>query len=735
MEKLISKAIAVFMCILIVFTSSVTIFAEESVCYVNDIDEGILEDIECEPDIAEDCESVSFEAISDPQYTYEDAENEMAKSSRPARIIGNTGESTDRIIHLDSLTDAAVKGEINNGNLKRLFPRSSIYNYAKSEFPLSSQDSYVIIMQGACSDGEYLFYSFTVYKNNNKEEGNLIGTIIVTCHLTIVGIMTDCYHSSKDNSKLINIGHANSLTYNSLKKEIVVACAGNNSQVAYTMNVGYFRNETSTLTMDKHYVSCEFSSITYNSTLNRYAVNVSGQHNYICILDSDFNLIEKYRPTQLDSKAENNISDIGHQGLCCDDTYIYSLYYIGKKTELPSVKVQNVLAIFNWKGKLIKEINLCFDRKLRNGYADSFEFENIILKGDKVLLGLNCSYSQNNETRKRHFYYYDLSSQFFHIQYCPDTNVQSHVNDTNKIMSNVLYNQSTNIKKNTFTKTGYEFTGWTLYIPNEDIWSYKNSEGTYKWCKEGTQPAGYSKSLYKDKATVSQTVKAGKTVMFCANWKATDKFYVTFNANGGSGSMPSQTVTYGTLKEMPANTFTKSGRTFKGWTIYNSEKSTWLYENSDGSKTGWYKEGTAPTGYTKKAYVNKTKIAKTVPAGQHAIFYAQWNEYIIIYDANGVRVKVDGILEPTQAVYGNSNTVRKYDKGQIREGKTLKGYRQHRLELDKWRFQNKTDSSDTPWFNKSTVNTDKYKYYLYTGTTVKQTVQIGEHVVFQAQWA
>lgn len=63
---------------------------------------------------------------------------------------------------------------------------------------------------------------------------------------------------------------------------------------------------------------------------------------------------------------------------------------------------------------------------------------------------------------------------------------------------------------------------------------------------------------------------------------------------------------------------------------------------------------------------------------------------------------------------------------------TFTGYRQHRLELDKWRYQSKTDASQTPWYRKTAVDTDKYKLYLFTGSTVKETVQIGERVVFQA---
>lgn len=272
--------------------------------------------------------------------------------------------------------------------------------------------------------------------------------------------------------------------------------------------------------------------------------------------------------------------------------------------------------------------------------------------------------------------------------------------------------------------------------PGEDIWSYKNNAGDIKWCKAGQQPTGYKKSVYADKQSVSQTVKSGKTVMFCATWKATKDFYVSFNANGGSGSMAMQTVTYDVEKTMPKNAFTKSGRKFTGWMIYSVERGEWLYKQADGTKA-WYKEGEAPVGALKHTYKDQTTIARTAKAGQHVIFYARWNEFTILFDANGKRVhalKDGGIKTPIRAVYGNTTAIAKYATGDTEEGSTCTGYRQHRLELDKWRYQSKTDASQTPWYRKSAVNTDKYKLYLFTGSSVKETVQIGERVVFQAQW-
>lgn len=44
-----------------------------------------------------------------------------------------------------------------------------------------------------------------------------------------------------------------------------------------------------------------------------------------------------------------------------------------------------------------------------------------------------------------------------------------------------------------------------------------------------------------------------------------DKFTVTFDSNGGTGTMPSQVFTYGISQSLSKNLFTKDGYTFQGW--------------------------------------------------------------------------------------------------------------------------------------------------------------------------
>ena len=86
---------------------------------------------------------------------------------------------------------------------------------------------------------------------------------------------------------------------------------------------------------------------------------------------------------------------------------------------------------------------------------------------------------------------------------------------------------------NVLTRTGYTFSGWN------------------------TAPNG-SGTVYADGASYG----FGASATLYAQWSA-DFFAVTFNANGGSGSMTAQSDNSTTA--LSANSFTYSGYTFSGW--------------------------------------------------------------------------------------------------------------------------------------------------------------------------
>ena len=161
-------------------------------------------------------------------------------------------------------------------------------------------------------------------------------------------------------------------------------------------------------------------------------------------------------------------------------------------------------------------------------------------------------------------------------------------------MSEQIFTHGTSQKlsKNTFTRNGYDFIEWTT-----------NADGT------GT--------AYTNEQSISIT--ENKTLY--AKWKAKE-YTLSFNANGGSGSMSNQVFTHGTSQKISANTFTREGYDFNGWNT-----------NADGTGT---------------SYTNKQNISIT----KSMTLYAKWKikEYTVTFNANGG----SGSMESQTFEYGKA---------------------------------------------------------------------------------
>jgi len=144
---------------------------------------------------------------------------------------------------------------------------------------------------------------------------------------------------------------------------------------------------------------------------------------------------------------------------------------------------------------------------------------------------------------------------------------------------------ATTLTANSFTKTGYAFTGWN------------------------TIAAGGG-SAYADGASYPFTA----SVILYAQWSA-NAVTVTFNASTGVGSMSNETESFGVATTLTANTFTKTGYTFTGW-------------NTMAAGGGSFYADAASYPYTASVTL-----------------YAQWSPivYVVVYNAEG------GIVLPTSA--------------------------------------------------------------------------------------
>lgn len=97
---------------------------------------------------------------------------------------------------------------------------------------------------------------------------------------------------------------------------------------------------------------------------------------------------------------------------------------------------------------------------------------------------------------------------------------------------------ATPLTANTFTKAGCRFDGWST-----------------------TQGGDVE---YTDAEIVTDLTAAGSTITLYAVWTVTD-YSIVFHANGGTGSMSDQYVTVGSFPALSANTYTRDGYTFTGW--------------------------------------------------------------------------------------------------------------------------------------------------------------------------
>ena len=131
------------------------------------------------------------------------------------------------------------------------------------------------------------------------------------------------------------------------------------------------------------------------------------------------------------------------------------------------------------------------------------------------------------------------------------------------------YNSWPTIASNGFSRTGYTFKGWSTSSTGSGVDYYPGNSYTQN---------GYP-TLY-------------------AVWNRIT-YTITYNSNGGSGTMSSTTKYYGTSVTLRANTFTRTGYHFVGWAL--SSTGSVVYDDQDTYSTNasdtLYAKWTANTYY------------------------------------------------------------------------------------------------------------------------------------------
>ena len=194
------------------------------------------------------------------------------------------------------------------------------------------------------------------------------------------------------------------------------------------------------------------------------------------------------------------------------------------------------------------------------------------------------------------------------------------------------------------SKTGYDFNGW---------WN-SSSGGTRVFTATGAKDT--SATSYWSS---SKWHYAGNVNLY-AQWTP-HTYTVNYNANGGTGTVTSQTCSYGTTYYYRANSYSRAGYAFLGWYMKDNSTGKFLYKNASGTGTAWYTEGSEPTGYTKAIYTAGSSFSNlTSTDGATITMYAAWRNNNAGWDNTNIIEDTEMFKSDTALVGGDGTKYQKY---------------------------------------------------------------------------
>ena len=223
------------------------------------------------------------------------------------------------------------------------------------------------------------------------------------------------------------------------------------------------------------------------------------------------------------------------------------------------------------QGSIIYPTDSVAFRVTSGAYSALFEIESVdVCSSDKKLYFNTNRRVTNNDTN------YDGISSFdgytyskpaaasfdnvhhFHAKFLPNGGTGT------MDIQRIVYNVSTPLSANAYTRTGYTFAGWAAHRTAQDQWYYTNGTDD-GWYAKDSQPAGYTDYvIYRDQQKVAKTSGIyDDTVEFVAQWKPID-YTVTWTIDGQV--YKTTTAHYGDKLTAPSYTV-PSGYTFSGWSV------------------------------------------------------------------------------------------------------------------------------------------------------------------------
>ncbi len=218
----------------------------------------------------------------------------------------------------------------------------------------------------------------------------------------------------------------------------------------------------------------------------------------------------------------------------------------------------------------------------------------------------------------------------------------------------------------------YNFVGWykestfnTQVTAGTQVTIANNHTLYAKWTGGGiTLPTptrtGYTFEYWCSDSGLSNKVGAGgatytptSNVTLYAKWKL-NNYTISYNANGGSGSMPTDTVGYNSSYTIRNNTFTRAGYSFKGWneradgagkdwTSYIGKATTWTYTKNITLYAIWNPKPKVTYNYNGATTGNTEKTKEVLYGSTYGTLPSPGKKFMVTYNYNG-------------ATGGNTNT-------------------------------------------------------------------------------
>jgi uncharacterized repeat protein (TIGR02543 family) len=188
--------------------------------------------------------------------------------------------------------------------------------------------------------------------------------------------------------------------------------------------------------------------------------------------------------------------------------------------------------------------------------------------------------------------------------------------------SNIIIGESQNLRINTFTNTNYVFLGWAT--------------------------SAFGSVVYTDGQNVRNlSTTAGTTITLYAIWA---NFYtVTYNANGGSGTMANSIFILGESQNLRENTFTRTGYIFTGWAT--SSDGTVIYTDGESINDPSVAAGVTVTLYAVWHFV-------TVVPGSSLAAKLAWLQTNALSSVNyTIEADADEDINPTILSYSGRNNI------------------------------------------------------------------------------